>query len=201
MPERTRPLVLYVFALSGFVSIALEVVWFRVLVLYVESDTYAFTIMLAAVLTGIALGGYVGAAVLHRWGARLAHLAVIEVAISLSTLVSFALLAKSFTVNGRYGAPLGVLGEELRFVVVAGGLTVLPTAVLLGAAFPIGLALWTKGADGGAQRAAESARSTPSTWRPASPARLSPGSYSSRWPVAGPRCCCSPRRRARPPWR
>ena len=150
VPERTRRLVLLVFALSGFVSIALEVVWFRVLVLYVESDTYAFTIMLASVLTGIAIGGYVGAAVLHRWGARLAHLAVLELAIALSTLASFAMLAKSFTVNGRYGAALGIFGDELRFVVVAGGLTVLTTAVLLGAAFPIGLALWTNGADGGA---------------------------------------------------
>ena len=151
VPERTRRLVLFVFGLSGFVSIALEVVWFRVLVLYVESDTYAFTIMLASVLTGIAIGGYVGTAILHRWGARLAHLAVLEVAIALSTLASFALLAKSFTVNGRYGTALGVLDDELRFVVVAGGLTVLPTATLLGAAFPIGLALWTHGAEGGAE--------------------------------------------------
>ena len=103
MPERTRRLVLFVFGLSGFVSIALEVVWFRVLVLYVESDTYAFTIMLASVLTGIAIGGYLAAAVLHRWGARLAHLAVIELAVSVSTLASFAFLSKSFTVNGRYG--------------------------------------------------------------------------------------------------
>ena len=142
---------LAVFAVSGFVSIALEVVWFRVLVLYVESDTYAFTIMLASVLTGIAVGGYLAAAVLHRWGARLAHLAVIELAVSLSALASFAFLSKSFTVNGRYGEPLAVFGEDVRFVIVAGVLTVLPTAVLLGVAFPIGLGLWTAGAAGGGE--------------------------------------------------
>ena len=78
---------------SGFVSIALEVVWFRVLVLYVESDTYAFTIMLAVVLTGIAVGGYVAAFVMHRWGARLAHLAVIELAVGITVVTSLAMLA------------------------------------------------------------------------------------------------------------
>ena len=140
-----------VFAVSGFVSIALEVVWFRVLVLYVESDTYAFTIMLATVLAGIAAGGYVGAAVMHRWGARLAHLAVVELAIALAALTSLALLARSFTVNGRFGEPLGVFGQDVRFVIVAGVLTVAPTAILLGVAFPIGLGLWTTGAADGTE--------------------------------------------------
>ena len=138
-----------VFAVSGFVSIALEVVWFRVLVLYVDSDTYAFTIMLATVLAGIAAGGYVGAAVMHRWGARLAHLAVVELAVALAALTSYTLLARSFTVNGRFGEPLGVFGQDVRFVIVAGVLTVAPTAILLGVAFPIGLALWTDGGDDG----------------------------------------------------
>ena len=183
--ERNRHLVLAVFAVSGFVSIALEVVWFRVLVLYVESDTYAFTIMLAAVLTGIAVGGYLAAAVLHGWGARLAHLAVIELAVSVSALASFAFLAKSFTVNGRYGEPLAVFGEDVRFVIVAGLLTVLPTAVLLGVAFPIGLALWTAGAAGGSDTGGRVGTSTRSTLRPASLGRSSPGSFSSRSPAAG----------------
>lgn len=148
--ERDRRLLLGVFAVSGFVSIALEVVWFRVLVLYVESDTYAFTILLAVVLAGIAVGGYVAAGVIHRWGARLTHLALIELAIALTTLISFFFLSKSFTVNGRYGEVFAVFGEEVRFVIVAGVLTVAPTAFLLGVAFPIGLGLWTAGAADGA---------------------------------------------------
>ena len=146
MSRRDRRVLLWVFATSGFASIALEVVWFRVLVLYVESDTYAFTIILAVVLTGIAAGGYLAAAVMHRWGARLALLAIVELAIGVTTLTSFAFLSKSFTVNGRYGELFSALGEDLRFVVVAGALTVGPTALLLGVAFPIGLALWTRGA-------------------------------------------------------
>ncbi len=149
LSERARRVVLGVFAVSGFASIALEIVWFRVLVLYVESDTYAFTIMLAVVLGGIAAGGYVAAAVMHRFGARLGHLAAVELALALAALTSFAFLARSFTVNGRLGEPLGVFGEDVRFVIVAGVLTVAPTAVLLGVAFPIGLALFAgTGSDG-----------------------------------------------------
>lgn len=151
LSERNRRLLLGVFAVSGFVSIALEVVWFRVLVLYVESDTYAFTIMLAVVLTGIAVGGYVAAFVMHRWGARLAHVAALELAVGVTIVTSLAMLSKSFTVNGRYGEALGnVVGQDIRFVIVAGVLTVGPTAILLGVAFPIGLGLWTAGTvDGG----------------------------------------------------
>jgi spermidine synthase len=153
LSQRDRRLLLWVFAVSGFVSLALEVVWFRVLVLYVETDTYAFTIILAVVLTGIAAGGYLAAGVLHRWGPRLVQLAVIELAIAVTALTSFAFLSKSFTVNGRFGEVFSPLGEDVRFVIVAGVLTVAPTALLLGVAFPIGLALWTRGATNGAETA------------------------------------------------
>ena len=59
--ERARRLLLLVFTFSGFASFALEVVWFRVLVFYVAATTYAFTMMLAVVLAGIAAGSYAAA--------------------------------------------------------------------------------------------------------------------------------------------
>lgn len=148
LTERGRRAVLAVFAASGFVTIAIEVVWFRVLVLYVESNTYAYTIMLAAVLVGIALGGYVASAVMHRWGSRVLHLAIAELAVSITAVTSFFVLARSFTVNGRYGGLLDVFGADVRFAVVAGVMTVLPTALLFGVAFPIGLRLWLGDAEG-----------------------------------------------------
>jgi len=49
--------------LSGFCLLALEVVWFRFLSLYVLTTTEAFALMLAIVLAGIAAGGFAGA---HR---------------------------------------------------------------------------------------------------------------------------------------
>ncbi|MFN7974507.1 MAG: fused MFS/spermidine synthase [Acidobacteriota bacterium] len=44
---------------SGFASLGFEVVWTRILIFYVTGTTYAFTIMLATFLVGIALGSFV----------------------------------------------------------------------------------------------------------------------------------------------
>ena len=44
------------FTVSGFVSLALEVVWFRVLTLFLRPTVYGFAVMLATILAGIALG-------------------------------------------------------------------------------------------------------------------------------------------------
>ena len=51
-----RPWLIAAF-LSGFCLLALEVVWFRFLLLFVFGDSLAFALMLAVVLAGIALGG------------------------------------------------------------------------------------------------------------------------------------------------
>ena len=44
--------ILGVYGLSGFCALAYEVLWTRVLVFYVHSTTYAFTIMLTSFLFG-----------------------------------------------------------------------------------------------------------------------------------------------------
>jgi spermidine synthase len=51
-------LLLWGFGLSGFASFAYEVLWTRALAHLLGSSTYAFTTMLTAFLSGIALGGY-----------------------------------------------------------------------------------------------------------------------------------------------
>jgi spermidine synthase len=52
--------------LAGAILLALEVIWFRFLTMFVLSTTLAASLMLATVLAGIALGGLVGGA----WAAR-----------------------------------------------------------------------------------------------------------------------------------
>jgi len=51
---------------SGFLLLALEIVWFRFLGLFVLSRSLSFAVMLAIVLAGIAVGGFAAA----RWLAR-----------------------------------------------------------------------------------------------------------------------------------
>lgn len=61
----TLPLLAAAFC-SGGILLALEVVWFRFLILFMNGTSAAFAMMLAVVLAGIALGGLVAA----RWLAR-----------------------------------------------------------------------------------------------------------------------------------
>jgi len=46
-------LILGVFAVSGFTSLALEVVWFRVLTLFLQPTVYGFALMLSAILPAL----------------------------------------------------------------------------------------------------------------------------------------------------
>jgi spermidine synthase len=61
----TRRLLAAAFA-SGAILLALEVVWFRFLLLFVRGSSAVFAAMLATVLAGIALGGFAGASWLGR---------------------------------------------------------------------------------------------------------------------------------------
>jgi spermidine synthase len=53
--------------LSGFCLLALEVVWFRFLLLFILGHTVAFALMLGIVLAGIALGGLAASYILRLW--------------------------------------------------------------------------------------------------------------------------------------
>ena len=57
---------LLTFAVSGFASFALEIVWFRLLVVLLRPTTYAFTVMLATVLAGIAIGSWISTPLVTR---------------------------------------------------------------------------------------------------------------------------------------
>ncbi len=50
-----------VVAVSGFASLGLEIVWFRLMLQFVVATTEAFTAMLTTVLGGIAAGGMLAA--------------------------------------------------------------------------------------------------------------------------------------------
>src|SRR5262249_11234889 len=57
-PEAAQRAVFAVFAVSGGLSLAYEVVWARVLSIFFDATTYGFTIMLTMVLLGIGAGSW-----------------------------------------------------------------------------------------------------------------------------------------------
>lgn len=140
----TRRAVLVVFAISGAVSLALEVLWFRVLVIFLRPTTYSFTLMLATVLAGIALGSYLSSPILRRGRHLIAWLAALELGIAVLALSSFQGLG--LTVYSMNWLRETLTGSPtlayLSPLLVASLLAILPTALLLGMAFPIGLRIW-----------------------------------------------------------
>jgi spermidine synthase len=145
VPARVRRTVLAVFAVSGFATLALEVVWFRMLLGYLPSSAQAFTVMLATVLLGIAGGSAAATVWLRRPRRLLRSLAVVEAGVGLAALVSLALVGQTFAVSRRLAEWTGAGGAEAQLALVASVLAILPATLLMGAAFPIGLALYADG--------------------------------------------------------
>lgn len=148
----TRRAVLVTFVLSGVLSLALEVIWFRILALHLRPTAYAFTIMLAAVLAGIAGGSYIVTPLLTRPRPWLAVLAALQLLIALAAVLSLNTLGAVTAVSRAIGPVLGVVGmpEYVLPLVSTSLVAMLPTSLLLGAAFPIGLRLFVgRGTDVG----------------------------------------------------
>lgn len=123
--------ILIVVALAGFAGLALEVVWFRLLTLFLAATTYAFTTMLATVLAGIALGSAIAAGCVTRSADRVRTLAWMHIATGVCVLLSITALAHTYRAGWRTSG-----------VVQACVLAMLPAATLMGATFPYALALW-----------------------------------------------------------
>lgn len=148
LSDRARFTVLLVIALSGTVSLALEIVWFRILVFFLRPTTYAFASMLAAVLAGLAIGSYLVTPWLRRRANWLAILGATEIAVGLTGVLSAFALVRANDVMGWLFSTFDALNPPYDFVLpllFAAAFAILPTAILLGAAFPMGLILWTTG--------------------------------------------------------
>ena len=149
-----RRAVLWVFAFSGFMSLALEVIWFRVLVLLVRPTVYGFAMMLAILLLGIGVGSYLVSPLLKRERKWILILSVIELALAVVAVLSIQMLAYHPAIVA-WATPIvaRVFPEYLAFSMVASILSILPSALLLGIAFPIGLRVWTGASEDTSARA------------------------------------------------
>jgi len=142
-----RRLVLIAFAISGFVSFALEIVWFRMLVVLFRPTTYAFTVMLATVLAGIAIGSWLSTPFTRRGRPALLTLAVLEILVAVSAAASMIVIGNA-QATFTAAAPFFGTGRLSYFgpMAITSVTAILPPALFLGMAFPVGIALWTAGA-------------------------------------------------------
>lgn len=136
-----RPLVLLTTAILGFSALAFEVLWTRTLTLSLGTTTYAFAVVLAVFLLGIALGGLVANRVLAnpRWAVAFFTAAPAAIGfLSLAILPVFDRLPELFVALSARGG--GWVHGLLAQTLVAGVPLLLPT-LLSGAAFPIAVAI------------------------------------------------------------
>ena len=139
---------LLTFAVSGFVSFALEIIWFRMLVVLFRPTTYAFTVMLGTVLAGIAIGSWLSTPVTSRRRSNLVGvLAALELLLALAAVVSMWLIGRAGDVFAWAG-PL-FTGTALAYfgpMAVTSIAAIFPAALLMGMAFPVGISLWVSDA-------------------------------------------------------
>ncbi|HPC82590.1 MAG TPA: fused MFS/spermidine synthase [Thermoanaerobaculaceae bacterium] len=127
-------------ALFGFVALALELVWTRVLLLHLGTRVYAFALILAIYLLGIALGAAAarGAtrprAALARW----------QLAASVAVLAQIPVLARFADLLESLARGLGTSGFALTQLTLGCGvaLLLLPPTMAFGASFPLAVAAW-----------------------------------------------------------
>lgn len=141
---RTAWICLAVAFLSGFVSLACEVMWNRVLVFYLHNSTYAFSAMLSTYLVGIALGS----AILSRFVDRLSNLprllGILVILLAFSVLLSVGAV-RSLPEVMEFA--LGVAGlnswaDSLVYLYLQTAFVMLLPTLLLGAIFPLTIRMY-----------------------------------------------------------
>lgn len=129
LPRRKEALPVLVCAgVAGGVLLALEVVWFRFLSLFVLSTTLAVSLMLAAVLGGVAAGGFLAGIWLRRRPGAPALVPAVALAAGAALFGSFALFDWWTS-----GTQVGDWWRVLWFAVALTG----PTALLSGLLFTL----------------------------------------------------------------
>jgi spermidine synthase len=115
---------------TGCIFLALEVVWFRFLRLYVASSPTVFAIMLAVVLAGIGFGGLLAGAI-GRFVLRNQLLSILLLAAAVLVLVSYL-----FFPGELIPTPTGVFDLRWWQIAVLSVALMFPVALLSGILFP-----------------------------------------------------------------
>jgi spermidine synthase len=143
---RAATFLIWLFACSGFVSIAYEVVWFRFLTNVSSSSVYAFAGMLGTYLIGLVIGALLCARFLApRKDQLLRYFAMTQLGIAVAATLTLAVLGKASTFVAVSAQTVSavvpertqiVFGDDLSFFLVCVVALLLPTT-LIGISFPL----------------------------------------------------------------
>ncbi len=137
--------ILFLFGVSGFCAMALEVLWTRMFILLLNNTTYAFSLILAIFLLGIGAGSALTARMMKKELRNGAFLfGGFQMGIGLFALVSLAALLFNQKLLGLTGAAGGGFlasvipgGRPMAEAVIFSMIIVFPCTFLMGGGFPI----------------------------------------------------------------
>lgn len=143
--ENINLVVLYCFALSGFASLAYEVVWVRILIMFLHNNVYAFSTVLTTFLCGLFIGSYIFSKFIDNRKNLLFLFGCMEVTIGLSTIASiliFFILQNSMRIlpAGFVGSWWWITGRQF----IASFLLIVIPTILIGGTFPLVSKIYTK---------------------------------------------------------
>jgi spermidine synthase len=141
--------------LAGAVAFFQEVLWTRMLSHVVGSSIYAFGVMVASFLTGIALGGGVGAAV-ARTQARAAFALGVALIVAAGAAGAAYLSLESLlpSQGGLMQNVRAVLGMTVPLNTLFSGLLLLPMTIAIGMTYPLAVRVLARDADDAAPASA-----------------------------------------------
>ncbi|MBY0424495.1 MAG: fused MFS/spermidine synthase [Cytophagales bacterium] len=134
-----------IYFLSGFIAIALEIIWFRLCGNIIKSDSYSYGIILSFYLMGLALGGIMGTWLSKKGNANVYFLGLqgIVPSLAMALILGFLVLAsQSINFLGlhthlqNYDTTFHIRNLVILYGFVPCILILLPTMVM-GATFPL----------------------------------------------------------------
>lgn len=140
-----RAILLILFGISGAVSMMYEVSWTRILALSLGSSIYAFSVMLATFLTGIALGSWFLGLVMRRFQPTLLMFCALQVATAFFVFIGINLFDDMpfwFVKIFGWAKSSGFLLETGKFFLAA--LVMLPPTICIGALFACFIEIFQK---------------------------------------------------------
>ena len=148
--SRDARFALFLYALAGSIALGYEVVWSQAIVQFLSTRSFAFSIVLATYLAGLAMGGALYARFAVRFSDGWGTFGWLISAAGLIALLEIAVLSVwQLRIQAEIGnlvfAATGDEGARMcaHFLVAALGIVFVPT-VLLGAAFPAALRIATR---------------------------------------------------------
>jgi len=130
--------ILWLYGISGFCALALEVLWTRAIMQVFNGSTYAFSSILIVFLAGSAIGSVVASVNIHRTSSPVLWFALGQMAIGTLVFITLFIIPAEFV---TYSWLIKTLPPTWTFrslsVLITSGILVFVPAMFIGALFPL----------------------------------------------------------------